>query len=235
LKKSISCKENGRSVERRPWRREDQPGRPLVVTPRKIDPRHDWLEAQKLGSRVTEVRGKKVAYMPFFSAAGERHQDLLREEIVGRFADADALILDFRNGWGGANPSFVNLFSKVPPRLEYIGRDGTRRPYDAQWRKPLFVLINEGSTSGKEVVAFAIKKYRLGQLVGQRTAGAVLAGSVFLLGDKTLLYLAVSDVVVDGERLEGRGVAPDVEVHDFLPFARGNDPQLEKAIQLAAP
>ena len=48
------------------------------------------------------------------------------------------------------------------------------------------------------------------------------------------MYLAVADVRVDGERLEGVGVAPDVEVADQLPFADGADPQLDKAIDVAA-
>jgi hypothetical protein len=39
--------------------------------------------------------------------------------------------------------------------------------------------------------------------VGERTAGAVLAGRCFLLSDRSLLYLAVAGIRGDGERLEG--------------------------------
>jgi C-terminal processing protease CtpA/Prc len=42
--------------------------------------------------------------------------------------------------------------------------------------------------------------------------------------------LAVSDVRVEGERLEGRGVVPDVEVPFRLPYAAGRDPQLDAAL-----
>jgi C-terminal processing protease CtpA/Prc len=42
--------------------------------------------------------------------------------------------------------------------------------------------------------------------------------------------LAVSDVRVEGERLEGRGVLPDVVVPFRLPYAAGHDPQLEAAL-----
>lgn len=213
----------------------DGPSREVLVVPRMIDPRREWLEDQTLGAKVVEVRGKKVAYMPFFSAAGDHHQEVLREEITGRFADADALVLDFRNGWGGANPTFVNLFNRMNPVLETVGRDGARTRYDPQWRKPLFILINGGSRSGKEVVAFAVQKQKIGTLIGEKTAGAVLAGSPFLLQDKSLMFLAVADTLVDGERIEGRGVAPDVEVADDLSFAEGRDPQLDKALELAAP
>ena len=224
---------SGRDVTLTIRGRRDWPTREVVVVPRKIEPRREWLEAQVAGAKVIAVGGKRVAYMPFFSAAGEEHMEALRDAVDGRFAAADALILDFRDGWGGANPTFVNLFNPAPPVLERIGRDGARERYDPQWRKPLFLLINGGSRSGKEVVAFAIRTRKLGVLVGSKTAGAVVAGRPFLLRDRTLLLLAVSDVLVDGERLEGRGVAPDVEVADPLPFAGGEDPQLARALELA--
>ena len=60
-----------------------------------------------------------------------------------------------------------------------------------------------------------------------------MSGSCFLLSDRSLLYLAVADSSVDGERLEGVGVAPDVEVEDALPYAGGADPQMEKALEMA--
>ncbi len=143
-------------------------------------------------------------------------------------------MIDFRDGPGGCDPDFVSLFDPRPPVLTFIERDGTRRPYDPTWRKPLVVLIDGGTRSGKEVVARAIQKKHLGTLVGERTAGAVAAGQPFLLADKSLLLLAVADILADGERLEGVGVAPDIEVADKLPLAEGADPQLDAALDAAA-
>ncbi len=67
-------------------------------------------------------------------------------------------------------------------------------------------------------------------LIGARTAGAVVAGRAFLLADNSLLEVAVLDVHVDGERLEGVGVTPDIEVPQELPYAAGADPQLDRAV-----
>jgi len=88
--------------------------------------------------------------------------------------------------------------------------------------------------SGKEMVAFALKRHKRATLVGQRTAGAVLAGAPLFLSNGDLLYLAVMDVEVEGVRLEGTGVDVDVEVPDVLPYAEGKDPQLDKALDVAA-
>lgn len=225
---------SGRPVALTVQSRRDGPTREVVVVPRRVEPRREWLDAQTLGARVVEREGRKVAYMPLFSAAGEPPEAAVRAAIQNQFDAADALILDFRNGWGGANPSFVGLFDRSTPVLEFTGRDGKPFRFNTLWRKPLFLLVNGGSRSGKEVVADAIQRHRLGTLVGTRTAGAVVGGRPFLLGDRSLLFLAVGDVRVDGRRLEGLGVSPDVEVAEDLPFADGADPPLERALQLAA-
>ena len=59
----------------------------------------------------------------------------------------------------------------------------------------------------------------------------MLAARAFLLSDGSLLLLAVNDVFVDGQRLEGVGVTPTLEVPFPVEYAQGNDPQLERAIE----
>jgi carboxyl-terminal processing protease len=224
----------GRQVILSVERKAGQPPVNVPVTPRKVDPKQEWLEAQRLGSRVIEREGKKIAYVPMFSCAGEEYFEALQETVSEKFQEAAALILDFRDGWGGCNPQFLNLFNALPPVQTYIDRNGRHRTADRQWRKPLYLLINKGTRSGKEVVAFTVKTHKLGTLIGERTAGAVMGGRCFLLPGRFLLYLAELDDLVDGQRLEGRGVLPDFEVAGDLPFAEGLDPQLEKALQLAS-
>jgi carboxyl-terminal processing protease len=185
------------------------------------------------GARLVSRDGVDVAYVPAPSCVGEEISELMREMIAGRFAEADALVLDFRDGWGGCNPDFVNHFNTAPPVMTQIDREGVRRSYDPQWRKPLYLLINGGTRSGKEIIAHAVRRGGLGTLVGERTAGFVVGGRPFLLSDGSVLYLAVKDVLVDGERLEGVGVSPDIAVPDRLEYAAGADPQLERAIDEA--
>jgi carboxyl-terminal processing protease len=47
-----------------------------------------------------------------------------------------------------------------------------------------------------------------------------------------LLLLAVADVTVDGQRLEGVGVGPTIEVPFDPIYAAGRDPQLDRAVQV---
>ena len=206
----------------------------IRVTPRRIDPGEEWLEAQEQGSRLIESGGATFAYVPLFSCAGERYMEALQQAVGGKLQDAGALVVDFRDGWGGCNPEFVDMFNNAVPALSSIGRDGKVQQFDSQWRGAVYILINGGTRSGKEVVSYALQKHRRAVLVGTRSAGAVMGGKCFLLADRSLLYLAVADYGVDGERLEGVGVAPDVEVEDALRYANGADPQRDETLKLAA-
>ena len=113
--------------------------------------------------------------------------------------------------------------------MRVTDRGGASEWVNVKWRKPVAMLINGGTRSGKEILAYGFKKYRLGELIGTRTEGAVLAATAFLIGGG-LLLLAVEDVRVDGERLEGVGVTPTIEVEAGAASAESDDPQLSRAL-----
>jgi carboxyl-terminal processing protease len=223
----------GRAVHLEIRSREDGPLRTVQVTPRITDPQTEWLSAQRDGSRVLDRKGHRIGYVPVWSCAGGEPTEALADSLAADLKDAEALVLDLRGGWGGCNPDLVALFDPAVPVLTRIGRDGRRSDYAASWRKPLVLLVDGGSRSGKEMVSRALQRNHRAVIVGERTAGAVLAGQPFLLTDGSLLFLAVEDVRIDGERLEGMGVQPDVPVPAPFPYADGADPQLERALDVA--
>lgn len=206
----------------------------VIVIPREINPSEAFLEAQKNSFHIIEKGGKSLGYIHIWSYAGEQYQ-LCLEECVENWnmtQDINGLILDLRNGLGGANPEYLDVFNKNVPAITHISPSGEKTINDSKWRKPVVLLVNENTRSGKELFAFSFKRHKIGPLVGTKTAGAVMGGRPFFLSDGSLLYLAVEDILVDGERLEGIGVNPDVDVPFPLEYAQGRDPQLEKAIEL---
>lgn len=206
----------------------------ISVTPQSIDPTRQFVDAMKASVETIQRNGQKIGYVHIWSYAGDVYQEQLEEELTaGRLQDVDALIWDVRDGWGGASPSYLSLFTASVPTVTLVRRDGKQDQFDGQWRKPVVMLVNQGSRSGKEILAYGFRKYRVGTIVGSKTAGAVVAGRAFIMKDGSLLYLAVADVQVDGERLEGKGVAPDVEVPRAIAYSQGADPQKEQAIQVA--
>lgn len=205
----------------------------LELTPVTLYPNEAMLTAMEKSMRLFERQGKKIAYVHVWSYAGRQYHERLAAELFqGSFKDADALVLDIRDGWGGASPEYLNLFNRRIPQLTSITRDKQEIYFETQWRKPVALLINGGSRSGKEVLAHGFRKYGIGPVVGERTAGAVSAGTVIPLSDESLLYLCVMGTLVDGEVLEGIGVAPDHEVRWPLPYGSAEDPQLERALDL---
>ena len=211
----------------------DGPIQPIAMEPTWIEPAQAFQDAMSDGARIIESGGKKIGYVHIWSYAGDRYQDELEQLLsTGKLAEADALIWDLRDGWGGAEPYYLDIFSKLGPTMAVTERDGDEEHINVKWRKPVALLINGGSRSGKEVLAYGFKKYHVGEVIGTRTAGALLAARAFLLQDDSLLLLAVDDVHVDGERLERTGVAPTIEVPFPLAYAAGKDPQIDKAVEV---
>src|SRR3954453_12433165 len=108
------------------------------------------------------------------------------------------------------------------PVMTVTDRNGGQDIVNFRWRKPVALLVNAGTRSGKEVLTFGFKKYGFGEVIGERTAGALLAARAFLLSDASLMIVAVDDVTVDGDRLEGRGVDPTIRIPFDLPYAAGH-------------
>ncbi len=203
----------------------------VVVVPERIEPNAAFLDAMRASTKVIERGGVRIGYIHVWSYARNDYQELLAEQIsTGPLKDADALIWDLRDGWGGAVPDYLDIFNARAPTMVTTDRSGGHSVVNAKWRKPAALLINGGTRSGKEVLAYGFKKYGYGPVIGTRSAGALLAARAFLLEGGGLLLLPVADVAVDGERLEGRGVMPTIEVPFEIPYAAGADPQLERAI-----
>ncbi len=205
----------------------------LVVIPEERSPGERYLEAMKASVRVIEDAGLRIGYIHVWSFAGEQYYlQLLKEMQGGEIKHADALVLDLREGWGGANPYYISPFDPGVP-TEVPSNNGKTDVVDFKWRKPVVLLINEGTRSGKETLAYNFKQSKLGKLVGARTAGANLPGRPFLLEGGSLLILAVRRPHVDIESIEGKWVAPDIAVEFPLEYAQGRDPQLKAAIGAA--
>jgi carboxyl-terminal processing protease len=209
--------------------------RDVDVVPVEIHPTDAFLDAQLRSWRIFKRPEGRIGYIHIWSYAARASQELLVAMTTGwPLKPVDALIVDLREGLGGADPDYLNLFNRAVPLMEFISRTGEVASLDTQWRKPAALLINEGTTSGKEIFARGFQKYGRGKLVGNRTAGALLGGRLFHMPGGNLLYLAVADVRCDGERLEGVGVTPDVQVPFDVRYSGGRDPQLERAIDLLA-
>lgn len=207
-------------------------GQSVPVQPVWVNPKEELLEAEKASIRVLEEDSIRVGYIHIYSYAGREYHDALEESIAwGELGKADALIIDLRYGLGGASPSYLNIFNQQIPQFHAMDRNGNRFEYDTQWRKPAVYLVNNDTRSGKELLAYGAKKYKLATVIGEKTAGAVTAGQLFPLSNGHLLYLAVRGAQIDGEVLEGKGVKPDINVPFDFRYSAGSDLQIDRAMK----
>jgi len=207
----------------------------LTVTPRLFDGTEMFLDAMKASVQAIERDGKQIGYVHLWSYAGKQFHDALKAELFyGQLKGVDSFVLDLRDGWGGASASYLNLYAPYNLRITGATRDRPPVTSNSAWSKPVVMLVNEGSRSGKEILAYGFRKYGIGPVVGTKTAGAVVGGNLRVMDDGSILYFAYADIQVDGDvRLEGVGVEPDVEVPFSLEYAQGADPQKERAIAVA--
>lgn len=216
-------------VERRPGKRVE-----IAVTPTLLDGRTMFRKAMRASATVVTSGGVDVGYIRAWSYAGEGYQQILLDALTnGAPGQAAALVLDLRGGWGGASPSYLNFFVDRSIVVDSVDRAGERVRFASGWARPVVLLVDEGTRSGKELLAYGFRALGKGWSVGETTAGAVLAGRINALSDGSLLYVAVADVRIGGERLEGRGVTPDIVVPFDPAYAAGADPQLERAVAVA--
>ena len=188
-------------------------------------------------AKVISFKNKKLGYFHLWSG-GAGCQDALNDALSDKLKNTDGLILDLRDGYGANDLEDLDRFYRKResyPDIRFTYKNGRSHIYSYSYERPIVAIINSGSRSGKEFLAYSLKKSKRAILVGETTAGAVVAGSLTELDRKKdrrfSLYLAVADVAIDGKRLEGVGVEPDIEVNLNLNKLRadGLDTQFNRA------
>ena len=96
------------------------------------------------------------------------------------------------------------------------------------------MLVNSWAGSGGDAFPYLFRRAELGPIIGTRTWGGLvgIAGAYGLIdgGRVTLPTLALY-TPEEQWMLEGHGLEPDIEViEDPAAYAKGIDPQLERAI-----
>ncbi len=199
-----------------------------------IQPGDLFVNAISASARVIDRGDKRIGYIRLWAYTREEVTSILYDELgQGRLKDVDGLVLDLRSKWGGAPGDAAETFVGGAADMVGVNRDGTRNIVTLRWHKPVVAIIDGGTRSGMEVLAFSLKKNGV-PLVGAPTAGNVLAGTAYLLPDNSLLELAVEDVAVGGQRLENNPIEPDVAVPFDVRYAAGRDPQIDAAVALMA-
>jgi len=163
-----------------------------------------------------------------------------------------SLIIDLRGNPGGLLDQCVDITSNFVPEgkviVYTIDKNKNKKEYKSKGGiaigMPLTVLTDEGTASASEIFSGAVRDYKVGTLVGEKTFGkgvvqTMLYRSIDGFNDGTALKVTISKYYTPvGENIHHIGIKPNVEV--VYPQAlkekeynRSSDPQFEKALELA--
>lgn len=156
-----------------------------------------------------------------FGQEVERDFDHAIQDLEG----TRGLIIDLRNNGGGFVNSVLQIASYFFPEQtdlgEFISRDGrSTRRYTGlariNYQAPVVLLVSSRTASGAEILAAAMQERQRATIIGTHgtTCGCLLGVSrTVKLVDGGRLNISDTDFrTAYGERIEGRGVKPDLTV-----------------------
>lgn len=181
------------------------------------------------------------------------------DTAISFLSHGDAVIIDMRKN-GGGNPDAVRYLTShfvepnKPLMTFQMGARGTARSValpslraPSLAGKPLYVLTSGGTASAAEEFVGHVAGYKLGELIGERTAGAGFRNEFFALPDGLTISISVGQAILasTGKGWEGVGFTPDTltpvdqaldvaRVHALRRIAETADPKRKIELKFSA-
>jgi carboxyl-terminal processing protease len=190
-----------------------------------------------------------------FNNIGPKTHQMVKDAIA---AKAKAIVIDLRGNIGGeetecssAAAAFVTGGVQFTGQTKYLklpwgfkdGKTTGNDPRDLRgysiaepqlWTGKMAVLVNRGTASCGEIVAYAVQRAKRGKVIGEPTLGVLnTATDYFSLIDQSALAITYSRTFnLDGSPLPER-ITPDINLGFDLNkiVTTGKDEMLEKALQ----
>ena len=220
--------------------------------------REDWGETKEIKIVRGIIKIPSLAW-ELISSSDERQNDIAHIKLY-QFSEkaaydfktasreildssAERIILDLRNNPGGYLTVAQDITGWFLEKgqivtIEDFGEEKEQKLYKAKGPEkflsyPIVVLINEGSASGSEILAGALRDNRQIKLIGEKTFGKGTVQSLEYLSKGSLKITIANWLTPKGEVLTDKGLEPDIKVEMTLEdYEQGKDPQLEKAVEI---
>jgi len=185
-----------------------------------------------------------IAYLRLYHFSEKASYDFREAAIEILASPAQKIILDLRNNPGGYLDVAQDIAGWFLEKgqvvaIEDFGEGREQQEILAEGNAkllnyPVVILINEGSASGSEILAGALRDNREVKLIGETSFGK---GSVQeltdLRGGFSLKITIAKWLTPKRESITDKGLEPDIKV-DLTEedYEEGRDPQLDKAIEV---
>ena len=185
-----------------------------------------WARVRNHGITELRVLPGNIRYMAYDGCRWLGAESAAAIDHAMRFlGDGDAVIVDLRRNGGGSASAcnyLISYFLPAKQKLHTFYSQGGARSSDGFTvaelgakrlvGKPLYVLISATTGSAAEAVAGNVRGFRVGELVGENTAGAGYSNVNLPVGGLFMLSVSVMRVTLasTGRDWEGVGFAPTI-------------------------
>jgi carboxyl-terminal processing protease len=215
--------------------------------------RDSWLEPReiklkreviKIPTLKWELKEEDIALIKIYQFNQILSSEFKKVALEVLNSKAKKIILDLRNNPGGYLDKAVEIAGWFLPKGEVIvwqdmGEEKERKAYKSKGPGtfsdyPLVVLINEGSASGAEILAGALRDQKGVKLIGETSFGKGSVQEQLDLSDGSSLKVTIAKwLTPKGESIDKKGLTPDIKVEiSEEDWEENRDPQLEKAIEI---
>ncbi len=187
--------------------------------------------------------GYQIAYLKIYQFSEKASFDFREAAIEILSSPAQKIILDLRNNPGGYLEVAQDISGWFLEKGEIVVIEdfgnGKKEIYLTQGPSQfldykIVVLINEGSASGSEILAGALRDNRQILLIGEKSFGKGSVQELEKLREGSSLKITVAKWLTPKEKvLSGVGLEPDIKVEmTDKDIEENKDPQLDKAIEV---
>ena len=198
----------------------------------------------KIPSLEWELLNDDIAYLHLYQFNQTLTSDFEKAAIEILAGPSKRIILDLRNNPGGYLDVAQDVASWFLEKNEVIviedfGGDKENIVYKSNRngefsQYPLVVLINQGSASGSEILAGALRDNRSIKLIGEKSFGKGSIQEVMeLRGGSTIKITIAKWLTPKGISISETGLDPDIQIEiTDEDYEQEKDPQLNKAIEI---
>jgi len=191
-----------------------------------------------------EIKNDDIAYLKLYHFTEKASIDFRIAALEILNSPAKKIILDLRNNPGG----YLDVVQTISGwflekgeivAIEDFGEGREQEEYFAEGpsrflQYPLVILVNEGSASGSEILAGALRDNRGIILIGEKTFGKGSIQELEKLREGSSLKITIAKwLTPKGELISDIGLEPDIKVEmTDEDYEKERDPQLDKAIEI---
>ena len=198
--------------------------------------------------KIREVSAEiksNIGYIRLRAFNEQSHNQLIKQLNKITNNKLDGYILDLRNNPGGLLSQAIKITETFLDGGEIVSTKGrskndikifNAKKGDKINKKPLIILINQGSASASEIVSGALKDHKRAILVGEKSFGKGSVQSIIRLKNRGGLRLTTAKYYLpSGVSIHEKGVEPDITIKrskDDFKINTKTDNQLNYAIKL---